>query len=265
VTSLSARSLHIAHKFSFILVTLVSGTLLLAQAPDLATAPVRRDVDAIALLRLSLVKMGALAAANRDTVATGTFLNLRTGASSPLTIKTSGTDSLRNEVGTDFVFIRNGSSGKTRYGGKDHKLPAHSVAYKRPEHLPALLLMSEVESPNLSCVMLGLESVNGIATSHIRLSLVPQDGSSPIAEDLMSETHVWIDERGLVIKARVFNFSPQLLENRSPVDLYYSDYRQVEGFLVPFHVVREVDRQKDADITFTSIVLNANLSPADFQ
>lgn len=249
------------------IVLLVSGTALFAQAP-IPSSAARRDSDAVALLRQSLVKMGVLATPNRSTVSTGSFLNLRTGAASPLTIKTLGTDFLRNEVGSDFVFIRNGNSGKSRYSGKDHNLAPHILAYKRPENLPALLIMSDLESPQVNCVMIGQESVNGVVASHIRLSVLPQNPQSAAdvtAEELESETHVWIDAQGLVVKARVFNFSPQVAENRSPVDLYYSDYRQVDGFLVPFHVLREVDRQKDADITFTSIVLNASLSPADFQ
>lgn len=263
MTEITARFIRIS--LQLIITAVLSGAPLVAQSPTSTQPAARRDAAAIALIRQSLQKMGPLAAVKRDTVSTGTLLNLRTGVASPLTIKTSGTEFLRNEVGTDFVFIRNGSSGKTRYGGKDHELAPHILAYKRPENLPALLILSEIESPSLNCVLLGSEMVNGAPTSHIRLSVAPPDPRDAAAEDLISETHVWIDQQGLVVKARVFNFSPQVLENRSPVDLYYSDYRLVDGFLVPFHIVREVDRQKDADITFTSIILNASLSPADFQ
>jgi hypothetical protein len=84
-------------------------------------------------------------------------------------------------------------------------------------------------------------------------------------EDLISETHVWIDQQGLVVKARIFIFSPQILQNRSPVDLYYSDYRQMDGFLVPFHISREIAHHKDSEIVFDSIDVKAKLSEADFQ
>lgn len=236
----------------------------LAQSLPATSPTVRRDPDAIALLRLSLVKMGGLAAANRSTVATGTMLNESTGQSSSLVLKTSGTDSIRNEVGSDFVFVRSASGGHSHYDGKDHKVALHSLLYHRAEHMPGLLLMSDVESPNLQVQMIGSETVTGVATSHIRLSVVPLDGSDAHLHDLMSETHVWIDAQGLVVKARIFMFSPEAIENRSPVDLYYSDYRQVGIFLVPFHIVREFLGQKE-DITFTSIDLNAALSPAEFQ
>ena len=231
-----------------------------AQAPPV----VRRDPDAIALLRLSLIKMGGLAAAHRETVATGAMLNESTGESSSLVLKTSGTDSIRNEVGSVFVFVRSPSGGHSHYDGKDHKVALHSLLYHRAEHLPGLLLLSDVESPNLQVRMIGAETVTGVATSHVRLSVVPQDGSDPRLHDLMSETHVWIDAQGLVLKARIFMFSPEAIENRSPVDLYYSDYRLVDRFMVPFHIVREFLGQRE-DITFTSIDLNAALSPADFQ
>lgn len=224
----------------------------------------RRDDAALKLIRLSLAKMGPLAGNGRDTIATGTFKSFRDGTTSPLTMKTHGTDYIRNEVG-DFTFIRSGFSGKTHYGGKDHPVAYHAVAYKRAEHIPALLLLSEVESPALQCIMVGPEEVNGVSTSHIRLSVVPEDSSDPQAEDLISETHVWIDQQGFVLKARIFIFSPEIIQNRSPVDLYYSDYRQVGDFLLPFHINREISGHKDAEIAFTSIDINAKLSPADFQ
>ena len=50
--------------------------------------------------------------------------------------------------------------------------------------------------------MVGQEEVNGIPASHIRLSMAPADSSDMQAEDLISETHVWINQQGLVIKAR---------------------------------------------------------------
>jgi hypothetical protein len=224
----------------------------------------RRDDAAVTVIRSSLLKMGSLAANGRDTIATGTLTSFRDGTTVSLTMKTHGTNYIRNEVG-DFVFIRSGTTGKTRFAGKDHSVAYHSIAYKRAEHLPSLLLLSEIESPDLQCVMVGQEVVNGIPASHIRLSMAPAGSSDMQAEDLISETHVWIDQQGLVIKARVFIFSPQVLQNRSPVDLYYSDYRLVDGFLVPFHISREIAHHKDSEITFNSIDVKARLSEADFQ
>jgi hypothetical protein len=245
-------------------VLILLSSLVVGQTPSTPGPIIQRDADAISLVRASLVKMGSLTAVSHDTVSIGTLTNARTGSVSPLTIKTRGTDFIRNEVG-DFVFVRSGGSGKSHYSGKDHTLPNQSVAYKRAENLPVLLLLSDIESTNLQCIMVGPESVNGVLTSHIRLSVVPQDMSDVQAHDFMSEMHVWIDQQGLVVKARTFLFSPEALQNRSAVDFYYSDYRQVDQFLVPFHIMREVDRQKDSEILFASINLNATLSTADFQ
>lgn len=248
----------------FFIFFLQNGTSV-AQASQKQIVP-KRDQEALTLVRQSLARMGSLAGSNRDTVATGFMTSVRTGKTSPLLMKTHGTDDLKNEVG-DFIFIRHGNSGRSHYDGKDHKVAFHSIAYQRAQHLPALLILSEIESPTLQCIMLGTEEINGVTTSHIRLSVVPAAGNDFDAqvEDLMSETHVWIDQQGLVVKARTFLFSPEAVQNRSPLDLYYSDYRRVDGFLVPFHVVREIERQKDSEMTFTSIDVNAKLSEADFQ
>src|SRR4051812_30626495 len=209
---------------------LLTSTVYSAAQSNPTTPVARKDNAAVQLIRLSLAKMGSLSANGRDTIATGTLTSFRDGTSVPLTMKTHGTNYIRNEVG-DFVFIRSGSTGKTHYAGKDHSVAYHSIAYKRAEHLPSLLLLSEIGSPDLQCVMVGEEEVNGSPASHLRLSMMPTDSPDIQADDLISETHVWIDQQGLVIKARLFIFSPQVLQNRSPVDLYYSDYRLVDGFL----------------------------------
>jgi|GEM_PF-6623870 len=249
---------------AFLLLLTIGSFSLIAQDKQSRRPVARRDNAALDLVRLSLAKMGTMAGSGRDTIATGTFKSFRKDTTSPLIMKTHGTDYIRNEIG-DFTFIRSGFSGKTHYGGKDHRVAYHSIAYKRAEHIPSLLLLSEVESTDLQCIMIGSEEVNGIATSHIRLSVVPADTTDAQAEDLISETHVWIDQQGLVVKARIFIFSPEVLENRSPVDLYYSDYRQIGSFLLPFHINREISGHKDSEMVFNSIDVNAKLSPADFQ
>jgi hypothetical protein len=111
-----------------------------------------------------------------------------------------------------------------------------------------------------------LEQINGLPAHHIRLSMFPTDSTPAQIEDLISEFHVWIDQTSLyVVKTRCFNFSPEAIQNRSPVEVYYSDYRLQDGAQVPFHLIRYVDGRKDSEIVFSTISLNAAVAATDFQ
>lgn len=248
-----------------IVVLLLAVALPSALHSQQSSPTVVRDDSALVLIRHLLAYAGSPAAAQLSIVATGTIHDFRTDDTQPITVKTNGTEYVRNEIGSDFVFSRAGRKASLRYGGKAHHVPYQAVAYQRTEFIPTLLLLSELESPRLQCKMLGPESVNGSMAYHIRLSMAPVGDSDAKIEDLLSETHVWIDSTGMISKARVFLFSPEAIQNRSPVELYYSDYRKVGDFLFPFHILREVDHTKNSETTFTAIDVSAKLSPADFQ
>src|SRR5207249_3003952 len=106
----------------------------------------------------------------------------------------------------------------------------------------------------------------GAAAHHLRLSMLPTDSTPPEMEDLMSEIHVWIDQSSsLVLKIRTFDFSPETPQNRTPVDTLFGNYQQVSGAMIPFRLVRYIAGQKDSDIVFTNISLNASNPDSDFE
>ena len=261
----------IEREVTVIRITLTSIALILATVTQSAaqgtTPPPQRDATGIAIIGQSLAAMGVSASATTGTNAQGT-ITYADGTTKPLTTKTLGLTSVRTDVGvSDFSFVANAGSGFLLLNGRKGQLRSWITAYKRPDHLPALSLMTEYLNTSLQVKYIGLETLNGSSAHHLRLSMLPPNAAlSAQAEDLISEFHVWIDAISyLVVKARTFNFSPEAFENRSPVDTFYGDYRLQDGGLVPFHLIRYVDNQKDSDIVFTSISLNATVLISDFQ
>ena len=47
--------------------------------------------------------------------------------------------------------------------------------------------------------------------------------------------------------------------------MYYSDYRSVQGLMVPYQITRYVSGDKMCDISFSSASFNVGLSDDDFQ
>jgi hypothetical protein len=228
-------------------------------------ANVSRDPSALALIQQSLSVMGPAVSPGFGTISRGTVTD-RNGTVTSVTIETVGTDKTRHDLGSDLTSVVNGGNGFLAMKGKRGQLPVWMTRFKRPEHLPSLSLMADYLDPNLQVQYVGLENVNGKLAHHLRLSMLSTDGIPAHLADLMSEFHVFIDSASmLVVKTRTFDFSPYSPQNRTPVETFFSDYRQQNGALVPFHLVQYLVNQKDSETTFTSISLNASVPESDFQ
>jgi len=210
--------------------------------------------------------MNVVASPSLRTVAIGTVTDSQ-GNVTPVKVETIGVDRVRHDLGEgDFTSVSNAGDGFLSKKGGKYNLPSWVTKYVRAEHLPALSLMSDYINPNLQVRYLGLEDVNGKPAHHIRVSMLPTDNTPSNIEDLISEFHVYLDKVSLlVVKTKTFEFSPDSLRNRSPINTLFSDYRLQNGALVPFHLIRYVVNQKASETTFTSISLTANVPESDFR
>ena len=228
----------------------------------------RRDTQALAILAQSYAVMAPQGGGVQDALLAGNIVRAD-GTTGSMTIKSKGVDRLRHEIslgGRQFVYVLNGGRGYALRGGTRHGLPLWVTAYQRSEHIPPFSRLIDFLRPNMNVVYVGLEDVGGRQAHHIRLSALPTDGTPARIEELISEFHVFVDAQSmLVVKTQSFLFSPAAIENRSPVDTYYSEYRSVAGLLVPYRVTRYVSRQRESDITLTSVQLNVGLSDSEFQ
>jgi hypothetical protein len=229
---------------------------------------VQRDSQAVAVLAQAQAAMGAATAPVADTVAIGNvaYWDGRTGT---VRIETKGIGRLRFETtldGKTNTVVVSAGRGYSLEGATRRKLPVWVTQYLRVEHLPALSRIADYLQPNTKLAYLGVETVSGRAAHHIRISAAPTDNTPADIEDLISEFHVFVDCESLqVLKTITFDFSPEIIENRSQVETYYSDYRDIGGLLVPFRVTRYVSGQLFSETTFTSIATNVGVPDGDFQ
>lgn len=254
----------VIRKSFFSLVFIVSFFSPQLNAADKGRPNPQRDPAALDLITQSLSKMGDLSETSSGTLAQG-FITYANGESKSIVLKTSG-DRLKYVIGAnDFSFSKNGDSGSIKVRDKSMAMPFWALAYKRADHLPSLSLMTEYRQPETQVQYVGSEDVNGQPAHHIRIWRLPKKGDSPEVEELISEFHVWIDKASLlVLRTRTFNFSPEAIQNRSPVETYYSSYKLQDSFWLPFHLTRYVDVQKDSEIELTSISLGVVLTDSDF-
>jgi hypothetical protein len=246
--------------FLLLLAPLVSSHVLAQQAPQ-------RDAQAVALLAQSQAVVGAAAGA-QDSYAEGTFTR-SDGTQGTIVIKTKGLSMLRHEItvnGQQSSHVVNQGKGYAVRGGKKGDLPLWMTLYQRAEHIPALSLLTEFQSPNFKVSYVGVEDVAGRPAHHIRLWALPTDDTPARVEEIISEFHLFVDAQTLlVVKTRTYDFSPEAIENRTAVDTYYADYRPVAGLLIPFHVTRYLTKQTYTEIIFSTVRLNVGLSDSEFQ
>jgi hypothetical protein len=234
------------------------------------TATVNRDAQALVILTkaLAVATTQNVVSLPQDSVAQGTisFVN---GTSATIKIEHKGFRNLRQDIvfpDHQISYVTKGGQGYSLREGKKTGLPLWVTQFHYPEHIPAISQMADFLLPNMNISYLGQVKVNGLPAYHIMFTIVPTDGTPTDVVAQISEFHVFVDvQTFLVTKTQSYVFSPEAIENRSPAEMYYSDYRSINGLLVPFQISRYISGEKYCDITFNTVTTNVGLTDADFQ
>src|SRR5204863_8589386 len=127
--------------------------------------------------------------------------------------------------------------------------------------IPMLSRILDYANGDIKLIDLGVTKFAGRDCREIRIAVQPSDEKMIRIEDLMSELHVFVDmQTKQIAGTRGFIFSPEAIENRSPVDRVFSDYRLVDGIPIPFRVEQYVSGQPDQVLTWTSVRLNVGIA-----
>lgn len=245
--------------------------LLIASATCLcAQEQTRKDNEAVVVLQQSLTAMRGAASGTTDSIATGTITFHNGGAPyfSPITLKTKDETAHSTELtlnGKQSVSVVNRGLGSKRQDGKTGELPLWTTKYALPEHLLGLRLKQALDGKS-NVVYLGLEDVSGQSCHRIQIFASPPPEIPAEQEKMISEFELFIDSKTfLLVKTKSYIFSPEIIENRSLLETYYSDYRDVNGMLVPFRISRHLSGSPYSETVLESVDLNATLSSSDFE
>lgn len=236
--------------------------------PLAAQDRVRRDPEALQVLAGSFARMVGKGGLPADVVVEGKVL-FADGLQGDVRIEAKGEKQLRNQlqlIGKTTLAIFGAGKGRRVKDGRSADLPLWATAYPSLDVIPALSRLREFQRGETNIAYEGVEKEDGVDVYHIRLWSVARDGRTADIEELMSEYHLFVDvESMLMVRTRTFIFSPEIIENRSPVDFYFNDYRQVGDVLVPHHIRRYVSEQLDSQWTVEKVQFNVGLSDNLFQ
>lgn len=236
-----------------------------------AQPPPRRDPLAVAVLQQSLAAMGGSSVTQiQDTVIQATVTRLtRPPSNAPATIRTKGADKIRwdSSVGRPSgVIFNRGRRLHLTDGGWQARSGANAL-HKRIEHLPALFLTYELTRTNVSVIYVGSELLDGRAVHRIRVARVSRLGND-FDEQLTknSELEVFISLQTLrVEKVSYIYLSETDWRRGAPREIYYGDYQNVSGVLVPFFQRTVFGGSSLTEMRITSVATNVGLPDSLFE
>jgi hypothetical protein len=231
------------------------------------------DPNAVPVLQQTLATMGGSGTArvaDSVTLATVTDLGGESGPSVQGTIKTKGATLFRldtNIGGRSSGVVFNGSRQRVMREGSWRPGPSANARNKRVEHVPVLLLAQELSRADCSVAYVGLEILGGTSAHHLRFTRISKRGDEydeKRAKD--SELEVFVDARTFVVlKVSYTLLSDTDWRRGVPMEIYYGDYRTVEGMLIPFYQRVLFDGRPTSEIRVTSFAINVGLPDSEFE
>ncbi len=205
---------------------------------------------------------------------TATWTNGSQQHSGPVILKALGQDESSLDISLsdgEYAEIRDASSGapggEWKLGDKTTPFALHNCWTDAAWFFPPLYYLFAPSSSGVILSYLGTENKGGRVLYHLRAwrqeSGQAPDISSMIAK--LSSVDYFIDATSLLPVEMKFQTHPDTDANMSiPVKVTFSNYQDVNGVKVPFHVKKYVGGHVVLNITIDSATFNSGLQLSDF-
>jgi len=244
------------------------------QTPPPLTPSPQRDAQAISILQQSLAAMGADRLPQvADLTISGQIVQQRAldKTSGTILLKMTGPEMVRVETnvpdGTT-VHIVNGIRMRRIHGAEDEAMPMHAALNHPFQYVPLLSGLRTITDPSIAVSFVGEETVDGKSVYHVRVEKVypQQPAEQGRLLSKLTGTDLYIEEGTFLPVMRVQEL-PSLIDakNSLSIEFRYSDYRQIQGVMIPYKIGVYVNNQESAEIRFTSLVLNSGVNPLEFE
>lgn len=164
--------------------------------------------------------------------------------------------------------IRDAQTGMTRgtwiaQTGAGGKFAFHNCQTDAVWFFPAL--SSLAPSTNLILSYIGQEDRNGKSVEHIHSYVRQSSPGSPVSFTHLSAMDFYLDSTTLLPSAIMFNAHP---DNNAlgniPVEVDFSDYRPVNGVLVPMRIQKYMQGTLMIDLTISDAAFNTGIPLSNF-
>lgn len=245
-----------------------------AQIATDALEPAPKDPQGVAIVQQALAAMGgaaALTATSLHSVTTGTLtLAGPSPKDMPIVLKTKGTRKVRSELqtpeGTRVRILNDGRAVAIRPDGSVKWLSVDNAMAERVSHIPALSLLAENAEASVAVEYVGPATVNGQPVVVVGLSFTPSSDAKQAAEFLeLTRCLFFVDPgSGTIAKIEYTHYAEGHRSTKWKEEVFLSDYRSVEGVLVPFKQITLRNGELESALELSSVQFNVGLADAEF-
>jgi hypothetical protein len=254
----------------------LSFCLVFAVFPTFAQQPVATNTQAVALASSALAALnGTTQVSDVTLTGTGTRTVGADVESGNFTLKALGDYQSRldfvESAGTlSEVFNLSSNTPQGFWLGTDgtqHPVASHNCLAGEVWFFPSLSVLAQASSTNYTALYVGLETKNGVSVQHIQI--VPQSSAvSAVSNQMLAQiatTDVYLDSSSYLPVAIAFSTHPDDNANLNiPVEIDFSNYQNVQGVSIPFHVQKLMNGSLLLDLTVQSAQVNTGLTSAVF-
>lgn len=196
-----------------------------------------------------------------------------TKVSGTATLRAKGTTKARLDIVAGEVRrteTRNDSNGPdgqwAALDGTRHAMALHNcwgpAAWFSPHAIVQALSSSEVVARHV-----GRETRGTLTVDRVQSRRANTEKNLQLAQDLekLSTADIFLDSATHLPTAVVFNTHPDNDYGRDiPIEIRFSDYRAVNGVMVPFRIQRFMQGTLNLDLTITTATINSGLAESEF-
>jgi hypothetical protein len=197
-------------------------------------------------------------AGSDDETGTGTLEAIATGASSmQLALPSGPRTEVRNLSANPPTGTWSGPDGVS------HTIAYHNLLNEPCWFSPVAAITRLIASPGSVDTYVDAETLGSQSVQHISVSQQPPTVSViPALFPHLTQIDLYLDSSTFLPAAVTFNVHPD--ENQLadiPIEVRFSDYRNVNGTQVPFHIQRYINNGLILDFQANSATLNSGLTP----
>jgi hypothetical protein len=259
-------------------------TVLHLFAPATAWSATQKQSDALVPTQGSAQQAVALAAQAQSALsgsgvsdmqlsATSEWISGSTRASGSATLKIKGTSASRLDISAGPFSrseVRNDSAGYDGQwidaNGVRHAMALHNCWAPAGWFTPHAIVQA-MSAANVTSHHLGRDTRGGMALDHVQLRRTNSEKNPRIAQDLerLSTVDIFFDPTTHLPLVLVYNTHPDNdYERDIPVEIRFSDYRNVDGVMVPFRIQRLLQGVLNLDLTVSKATINSGLADGEF-
>jgi hypothetical protein len=242
--------------------------------PQLPPIVASSDPQAVAVLAQALQAAGGAQAlgAIQDFTATGQITYFWAGNpdQGSVTLRGRGLDQFRLDAnlpeGTRSWAVSHGAGNLKETDGTESKISGHNAISLGSLTFPYLPLVAASLNSTTTVSTVGTAQVNGANVLQIRVQrhyASSYDPNGLIAQ--LTTRDFFIDPTtSLIVKTEQMTHPQETLTVSLPEDVFFSNYRAVNGVMVPFTITDTVNGQPIWSIQLSAIQFNTGLTDADF-